>query len=296
MMKKLWRKLGLLTLVLALVLGVCVAAEAETLTAYGAEFDSEAAVIDLDEKGIVVKNITELKTLIEQMPNLTEVHMYDSKLTREQMDELFDGYPNIFFGWTLKLYTHTIRTDTTAFSTLHGHQGKKDDPFHTTKQLSMLRYCKNLEALDIGHNYLTNLDFLTELPHLKILIIAANYQCTGDLTPLASLTELEYLEIFSTNTTDVSPLAALTNLRDLNVTYNRKLKDISPLYDLPNLERFWCGYTAVPQEQRAAMEAAHPNCEFDWVNQPTEGTWRKHPHYDTIYKVFQESVYYPFDD
>lgn len=46
MMKKLWRKLGLLTLMLALALSVCVAAEAETLTAYGAEFDSEAAVID----------------------------------------------------------------------------------------------------------------------------------------------------------------------------------------------------------------------------------------------------------
>lgn len=289
-------KLGLIALVLALMMGVCAVAEAETLNAYGAEFDSEATVIDLDEMGIVVKDIDELITLIEQMPSLTEVDMYTSELTREQMDTLFDGYPNIFFGWTLKLYTHTIRTDATAFSTLHGHQGKKNDPFHTTKQLSMLRYCKNLEALDIGHNYLTDLDFLAELPHLKVLIIAANYQCTGDLTPLASLTELEYLEIFSTNVTDVSPLAGLTNLRDLNMTYNRKLKDISPLYDLPNLERFWCGYTAVPQEQRDAMEAAHPNCEFDWVNQPTEGTWRKHSHYDTIYKIFHDFVYYPFDD
>lgn len=286
----------LIFLLFALLLTLSVPAAADTVTAYGVAFDPSAEVLDLDAAGLVVKDITELMTLLDQMPNCTTVNMYNSKLTRAQMDTLFDGYPNIFFGWTLKINTHTIRTDTTAFSTLHGHTGKENDPFHTTKQLSVLRYCKNLVALDIGHNDLTSLDFLAELPHLKVLIVAANYSCDGDLTPLASLTELEYLELFSANVKDITPLAGLTNLRDLNLTYNRKLRDISPLYELPNLERFWCGYTAVPEEQRAAMKAAHPDCEFDWVNMPTEGTWRKHPHYDTIYRTFQETVYYPFDD
>lgn len=286
----------LLSLLLVLLLTVSASALADTVTAYGVDFDTEAAELDLDAAGVVVKDITELVALIDQMPNLETVNMYNSELTRAQMDTLFDGYPDIFFGWTLKLYTHTIRTDTTAFSTLHGHNGKDNDPFHTTKQLSILRYCRNLEALDIGHNYVTSLDFLAELPHLKVLIVAANYNCDGDLTPLSTLTELEYLELFSANIRDVSPLASLTNLRDLNLTYNQKLRDISPLYELPKLERFWCGYTAVPAEQRTAMEAAHPDCEFDWVSMPTEGTWRKHPHYDTIYQIFHEFVYYPFDE
>ncbi len=286
----------LLSLLLVLLLTVSASALADTATAYGVDFDTEATELDLDAAGVVVKDITELVALIDQMPNLKTVNMYGSELTRAQMDTLFDGYPDIFFGWTLKLYTHTIRTDATAFSTLHGHQGKDNDPFHTTKQLSILRYCRNLEALDIGHNYVTSLDFLAELPHLKVLIVAANYNCDGDLTPLSTLTELEYLELFSANIRDVSPLASLTNLRDLNLTYNQKLRDISPLYELPKLERFWCGYTAVPAEQRTAMEAAHPDCEFDWVSMPTEGTWRKHPHYDTIYQIFHEFVYYPFDE
>ena len=286
----------LLSLLLVLLLTVSVSALADTVTAYGVDFDTEATVLDLDAAGVVVKDITELVALIDQMPNLKTVNMYGSELTRAQMDTLFDGYPDIFFGWTLKLYTHTIRTEATAFSALHGHQGKDNDPFHTTKQLSILRYCRNLEALDIGHNYVTSLDFLAELPHLKVLIVAANYNCDGDLTPLSTLTELEYLELFSANIRDVSPLASLTNLRDLNLTYNQKLRDISPLYELPKLERFWCGYTAVPAEQRTAMEAAHPDCEFDWVSMPTEGTWRKHPHYDTIYQIFHEFVYYPFDE
>lgn len=293
MMKK---KMLFLLPLLALLMALGITAHADTLTAYGVTFDADAEVLDLDAAGIVVTDTTELERIIQQMPNLTEVDMYDSQLTTAQMDALFDGYPDIFFGWTIKLYTHTIRTDMTAFSTLHGHKGKDNDPFHTTKQLSVLRYCKNLEALDIGHNYLTSLSFLAQLPHLKVLIVAANYQCDGDLTPLASLTELEYLELFSANVKDVSPLAGLTNLRDLNLTYNTKLRDLSPLYDLPNLERFWCGYTAVSDEGRAAMEAAHPDCEFDWKSMPSEGNWRKHPHYDTIYKIFHDFVYYPFDD
>ncbi len=271
------------------------AARGEALTAYGASFDSEASVLDLDEAGILVSNINELKALLEKMPNLSEVRMYNSRLTLTQMNELFDGYPDIFFGWTLKLYTHEVRTDATAFSTLHGHTGKEGDPFHTTKELRMLRFCKKMIALDVGHNSLTSLEFLREMPQLKVLILGANYYIES-LDPLAALTELEYLELFSANVRDVTPLSGLTKLRDLNLTYNWALRDISSLYGLPSLERFWCGYTAVPQNQRDAMEAAHPNCEFDWTNMPTEGTWRVNPHYDAIFQMFHDGKYVPFDD
>ncbi len=271
------------------------AASGENLMFYGAMFDSNATVLDLDEADIQVSEIEELKNLLNQMPNLTEVRMYNSRLSVKQMDELFDGYPDIFFGWTIKLYTHTIRTDATAFSTLHGHAGKEDDPFHTSKELRRLRFCKKLIALDLGHNLLTSLDFLSEMPQLKVLILGANYYIES-IEPLAALTELEYLELFSANVKDVTPLTGMTKLRDLNLTYNRELQDISLLYELPSLERFWCGYTAVPQEQRDAMEAAHPECEFDWVNMPTEGTWRKHPHYDAIFEMFHEGAYVAFEE
>ncbi len=288
------KKSTLFLLALMALMALCSLAGAETLTAYGTSFESEATLLDLDAAGILVTDTAELKALLNQMPNLTEVHMYNSHLRVNQMDELFDGYPDIFFGWTITLYTHTVRTDATAFSTLHSHEGTAEDPFHNTRELRRLRFCKNLIALDIGHNSLTNLDFLTELPQLKVLILGANYYITS-IEPLANLTELEYLELFSANVTDVTPLASLTKLRDLNLAYNQQLRDISPLYELPNLERFWCGHTLVPKEQRNAMEAAHPGCEFDWLNMPTDGTWRKHPHYDTIYQMFHDGVYMPFD-
>ena len=284
-----------LPLLLALFIVVSFpAARGEVLGAYGATFDSGDSVLDLDAAGVLVSDTGELKTLLDRMPNLREVRMYKSRLTVAQMDELFDGYPDIFFGWTIKLYTHVVRTDATAFSTLHGSTGIEGDPFHTTQQLRRLRFCRKLIGLDVGHNSLTDLDFLTELPQLKVLILGANHYIET-IEPLAALTELEYLELFSANVRDVTPLSGMTKLRDLNLTYNLALKDISPLYDLPSLERFWCGYTAVPKEQRAAMEAAHPDCEFDWENMPTAGTWRVHPHYDTIYEMFHAGEYIPFD-
>lgn len=289
-----WIK-GLITALLLCLLPLCAVGE-EMLTAYGASFDPSLEVLDLDEAKVRVREIDELKALIEQMPNLKEVRMYQSALKRAQMDELFDSYPEIFFGWTIKLGKHTIRTDMTAFSTLHGHQPKDDDPFHNSRDCSVFRYFKYMEALDLGHNYLSDLSFLAEMPQLKVLIIGANYHCNGDLTPLAALKDLEYLEIFSTKALDAAPLAGLTKLRDLNMGFNPKIKDISCLYDLPKLERFWGRELGITDEQRAEMEAAHPDCEFDWKSYPSEGTWRKHPHYDTIYQIFHENRYIPFDD
>lgn len=288
------KKCTFFLLTLFCLMALCSLSAAETLTAYGTSFASDATLLDLDAAGIVVSDTAELKALLNQMPNLTEVRMYNSHLRVGQMDELFDGYPDVFFGWTITLYTHTARTDATAFSTLHSHEGTAEDPFHNSREMRRLRFCKKLIALDIGHNALTSLDFLAELPQLKVLILGANYYIT-DISPLSSQTELEYLELFSANVTDVTPLAGLTQLRDLNLAYNQQLRDISPLYELPNLERFWCRHTLVPAEQRQAMEAMHPGCEFDWLNMPTDGTWRKHPHYDVIFQMFHQGTYLPFD-
>lgn len=284
-----------LIIALIVILFIPVLALGETVTAYGKEFDTSAEIVDLDALGIKTEDIRPLLELIEKMPNLKEVDMYNSRLTQKQMDTLFDGYPEIFFGWSFKIGPHKIRTDMTAFSTLHGHSPKQYDNFHNSQQLCKMRYCTKMQALDIGHNYLTDLSFLSKMPQLKVLIIAANYNCRS-MEPLAALTELEYLEIFSTHCVDVSPLAGMTHLKDLNVACNKGLKDISPLYDLPSLERFWGWDIGITEEQRAEMEAAHPDCEFDWVSYPSEGNWRKHPRYDTIYQIFHENRYIPFPD
>lgn len=279
-----------LLLLLVLLMPLCALGEG-----LGLDADLSAEVLDFDAAGIQVTDAQALAALIDQMPNLREVRMYDSQLSRKDMEWLFDAYPDVFFGWTIRFSIHTVRTDATAFSTLHYSQlTNKRDSYHKSDELSVLRMCTKLKALDMGHNKLTDLSFLEGLTELRVLILCPNYAVT-DLTPVASLPHLEYLEVFSTNTKDVSALANLKNLRDLNLACSDRLKDISPLYDLPNLERFWCGKTPVPKEQQAMMEQTHPGCAFDWVNLPTRGGWREHPRYDVIVEMFKRGEYIPFE-
>lgn len=279
-----------------LLLALSPAAHGETIDAFGMCFHIDTATIDFDAAQIQITDAQELAQLIEQLPNLTEVRLFDSSLSPEDMLWLFDSYPDVFFGFTITFDIHTIRTDDTAFSTLHHHHfTNTKDSYHTNEQIDQLRMCTRLKALDLGHNKLTDLSFLTGLTDLRVLIISPNYSLE-DLSPLANLTKLEYLEVFSTETADVSPLAGLTQLKDLNLACSDRLKDISCLFDaLPNLERFWCGRTPIPEEQRQQMEAAHPGCAFNWTTQPTSGGWRTHPRYDVLYTMFRGTEYIPFD-
>lgn len=285
------------TAVMLMCLLLCLpfSAFGEALDAFGLRADRSAEALDFDAAGIQVTDAQALAALIDQLPHLTEVRMYDSKLSREDMEWLFDAYPDVFFGWTIRFSIHTVRTDATAFSTLHYSQlTNKRDAYHTSDTLSVLRLCKRLKALDLGHNKLTDLRFLTGLTELRVLILSPNYGL-ADLTPIAALPHLEYLEVFSTNTKDVSALSGLTKLRDLNLACSDELEDISPLYDLPCLERFWCGRSPIPQEQQRMMEQAHPACSFDWTSLPTRGGWREHPRYDVIAEMFQSGAYIPFE-
>ena len=282
------KKIAMLILSLA-VLFCMGAAQAEEITGCGITVDKDATYIDFGN--VRVTNVDALVELIDQMPNLTQVDMYKSSLKRSATDKLFDRYPNITFGWTFWVGDHKLRTDQTAFSTLHG---RDPEPAHMSRDFEKLRYCKNLQALDIGHNWVAELDFLYDLPNLKVLIVACND--VYDLTPIASLQELEYLELFTNDITDITPLKECKSLRDLNIK-NNPIKDFSVLEEMTWLERLWLGMNVTfTDEQMEAIETALPNCEIDWINNPTEGTWRKHPHYFVIYDMFRSPDYVPFGD
>ena len=170
--------------------------------------------------------------------------MYSTEIRRHRIEHLAALFPEVEFGWTMvimpcsnKLHPerkkyHTVRTDDTAFSTLHN----KYCTGHTDVDFSVLRYCRNLQALDIGHNKVTDISFLYDLPHLKVLILALNN--ISDITPIGSLKELEYLEIFRNYITDISPLANCENLVDLNLC-NNTIRDYTPLMGLTKLRRLW---------------------------------------------------------
>lgn len=262
-------------------------AEAEAASLCGVPVPSGSTAIDLGET-----KVTDMTGFVEELsnfPTLTKVDMYNSRVSREQMAMLSERFPNVRFGWTLRFGKWRVRTDITAFSTHNSTHSKA----YTTQVFEVLKYCRDLQALDLGHNMVNDISFLTEFKHLKILILADN--SVVDISPLAKLQELEYVEMFRNHITDLTPLASLPNLRDVNMCRNFGIKDATMLLACPKLERVWLSYCGIDEAQQAQLQAALPNAEFNFkVFSSTEGGWRKHPRYFDVVKMFRTRVYQPW--
>ncbi len=271
------------------------AAQAEEASYLG-KFTADTSASALDMGDVQVGNMDAFVKFLSQFENLEKVDMYATKIGGKDMDRLAADFPDVEFGWTMRIGDHLVRTDATAFSTLHNNQSKT----HNQNQFKYLKYCKNLQALDIGHNSVTDLSFLYDLPDLKVLIVACNINL-HDITPIGSLTKLEYLEIFKNDIHDLSPLANCKNLIDLNICFNR-IKDWTPIHGLEKLERLWVynsnNYSdkqPVPADVVKALKDALPECYIDSKSYSTLGGWRDHNRYYVIYHMFKYGEYIPFE-
>jgi len=251
------------------------------LNIYGKTITASDTYFDVGDT--VIRAFNEFHNFLMCFPNLEKVDMFSTNIRANRIFELDKRFPNIEFGWTMQLDTHYIRTDATAFSTLHSDRSTP----HTSKDFEILRFCKNLQALDLGHNAITDLNFLKDLTEIRVLILAMNR--ISDITPLQNLTKLEYIELFMNRVEDLSPLSGLYNLQDLELTQNR-VKDFSPLYGLKSLRRLWLrrAGSVVPREE---ISPHLPDCFIDYESTSTGGTWRKHSHYLDIYFIFNTGVY-----
>lgn len=107
--------------------------------------------------------------------------------------------------------------------------------------LEGIHHCKNLRYVLMGHQRIRDITPLRELRKVVYLSLTQNYSRT-DITPLAGLTQLEFLDLQSNDVSDITPLSGLTKLRNLNLMTN-PITDISPLKDLTELEFLWFDYT-----------------------------------------------------
>lgn len=288
-MKKLRR-----LLIFLMVLMIPAGALGETITFQDFSADSGAEYINLEGMW-KVNRWSDFYAFLEKFPNLKKVDMFDILVYNNKADEIHERFPNIEFGMTMRFGEHTLRTDDTAFSTLHGYYPE----WHSCAQMHIVKYCKNLYALDLGHNEFDDLSFLYDMPQLRVLIIAAGN--AKDITPIGSLKHLEYLEIFNNSIEDISCLKDMPYLMDLNIVQNL-IDDISPLKELKSLKRLWIFTHSrrspgpESEETLAELQKALPNCYIDGVSTSTAGGWREHPHYDVIYRMFRSRVYEPFAD
>ena len=274
------------------LLSPALAAQGGSLEAFGQVIPLDARQLDLG--AYQAADLDALMRVLDQLPNLEQVDMYETDLSPADMDRLAARYPGIFFGWTIHIHEHTIRTDATAFSTLHNNRS----PQHSSLDFEPIKYCRRLKALDLGHNAITSIDFIRDLTELRVLILAINR--LEDISVLRNLPHLEYVELFKNKIRDISPLAGMKQVLDLNICFNY-IKDYSPLMGLSTLRRLWIynsnNYSAsdpIPKEVVTQLKSAFPHCQIDYTHYSTLGGWREHPRYFVIFDIFKNSVYQPF--
>lgn len=239
---------------------------------FGQSLSMDAERIELENLEIGDSGLDQLRDLLPYFRQLQYLKLDSCGVSNEAMAQLRDDYPDIKVVWRVFFGNYHCLTDTEMIWATGGSVNDTSS--------KVLKYCTDVKYLDLGHNLMTHVDFLSYMPKLEVAVLAISW--IEDITPISACTELEYLELFSTRVTDFTPLAQCTHLKHLNVSHSVNTSnlaiartDISPLYDLPELERFYCTMSNVPQEQQDEMIARHPDCEieFRWVD-PAEGAWR----------------------
>ncbi|MBQ6465730.1 MAG: hypothetical protein IJJ43_05640 [Oscillospiraceae bacterium] len=246
-------------------------------TLYGRSFNTADAMMNLND----VKIYDDCAALREVLPYMTSCYQLDMEncgIRNEAMAVLRDDFPSVKIVWRVRFSIYSVRTDETRILASIRDINMSGDT------VACLKYCTEVRYLDLGHNCINDISFVEYMPDLEVAILAINYW--ADASPLASCQKLEYLEIFNTNCTDLRPLAELKNLKHLNICWIKNLSDISPLYEMTQLERLWIGSSAnnqIPRSQYAEIQRRLPDTVINvTTDNPTEEGWRDDPRYDLL--------------
>lgn len=239
---------------------------------FGQSLSLDAERIEFENAKIGNDGVEELRALLPYFRSLQYLKLDDCGVDNAVMEALRDDYPQVKVVWRVHFGSYHCLTDTemiwaTGFS-------------YNDASISVLKYCTDVKYIDLGHSCITNVEFMGYMPQLEVVVISVSW--VSSVEPLAKCPNLEYLEMFSTRVRDLSPLASCTHLQHLNISCQRNANnvsvgptDISSLYGLQELQRFYCTMSYVPKEQQDRMIELHPDCEieFRWVD-PSKGYWR----------------------
>ena len=242
----------------------------------GKTYDSYVSELDFSGRKDVTVDM--IRKAIPLFPKLARLDLSDCGASNEELAALRDEMPNTKVVWRVYLGQWSLKTDAVAFSVLITNYSHRR---MTSDDIQVLKYCTDLQALDLGHQAVTDISVIGDyLKELRLLVLVDNQ--VSDLTPVAKLKHLHYIELFvnSRNLTDISPLAQCKELVDVNVSYLHNVTDFSPLFDLPMLERLWMEHVPVPAEQVAYLREHYPNATI--ITQGTgsiDNGWRTHERY-----------------
>lgn len=255
-----------------------------TVDVLGEQIDYNVETLDLSRKQVA--DIEEFKNSLTLLTNLKKLDMSYTNLSNDELGSLRTQFPNIRIDWVVHLSKWSVRTDAVAFSVL---VTQYDYRRMTTEDIQVLKYCTELQALDLGHQAIEDITVLGEyLPNLRVLILADNR--IKDISPIANMKHLHYLELFMNDITDATSLAECKELVDLNISFNYRFSDITGILELPLLERLWLVSDRIPAQSYNLIRETYPNVKLVTTGSgSTESGWRTHERYFAMIDMYRNN-------
>lgn len=235
---------------------------------FGQMIDTGAERVEYKNAEIGDDGVSQIREILPLMTHLNYLLLDDCGIGNETMARLRDDCaPAIKVVWRVHFSGdgHNCLTDVEKIWAIGTVTSGYTEP---------LKYCTDVKYLDMGHNCISNVDFINYMPKLEVVILSVTAPYLTDISPLANCPNLEYFEMIQTEISDISCLANCKKLHHLNIS-NSKVTDISVLYGLTELERFRAVSNNIPQEQFDTLQASVPGLFIDYVpGDETGGSWR----------------------
>ncbi len=220
--------------------------------------------------------LAEVEAAMAYFPNAEKLMLYGAWLDNDRMAEFREEHRAEYKTvWTVRCGPLVTRTDATFFMPTKHRVTYAE---FTELDAYNLRYCEDMECIDIGHMQVTNLDFVEFMPNLQYLDVTATN--VKELDPLATCKKLIFLDMHNTpREEDYSPLLECTSLRDLNIgtTQGGISGDIAPILEMVWLENLWV--VGGSQEIYRQVTEALPNTNIGYYYGNPDDGWRSLPNY-----------------
>lgn len=235
----------------------------------------------LDFTVVNFEGIEDLATVVQCFMNPVWVDVSTHGFESSEMEQICAQFPDTRFVWVVRVGKYALRTDAKVF---YG-RSSGGDRLLRDEDIEPLRYCTELEALNLSRQALTDLSPLSGLVNLRVLVISQND--IADLSPISGLKNLVYLEAYRNKIADLRPLADLPALLDLNLSYN-EISDASPILGNAQLERLWLSRNALAEDdvQQEKLRLALPSAELEFAATNMNLGWANHDRYFAVKTIW----------
>ena len=235
---------------------------------YGKEITEQTEKLDFSHKRI--KDLSEFYQKLRFFTNIKKIYVGDISVPDEDMDSLNKAFPETKIVWLIEFSIWQVRTDIKVFST---QVGKLQTVKVNQDQIQpLVKYCTDLEALDLGHNIMTDISCLAGLKNIDILIISSNR--LSDISVIRNFPKIHFLDIRNQpDIDDLSPIASLPELEQIELQHLKKVENMSAFTHCPKLKILFALDVEFTDCTLDDLKAACPECLFDMESDFTKHTW-----------------------